>query len=115
MYSISLVWLALIVMCSHAWMPEYQPQLVEPGAEGDWSLLFRPPEGYYVCGAQIKFLKNQGDKDDAAATGMAAFYCRADDWNKQTTRRFEGQNGGEWMARVMCSPKQYADGFMARI
>jgi len=73
--------------------------------------------GFYVCGAQIRYLGDQGIRNDKAATGLRVLYCHYENWNIQVPANTEDDwftieegGSGSWRPQVKCPTNYYVDG-----
>lgn len=88
------------------------------GDWGEWQNSWQgyDRDGYFMCGAEVRYLTSQGSGDDTSAVGLRVTYCHIYNWDKQREavvhsgftekRRF----GGEWQGMKMCNENYYIDG-----
>ena len=74
-------------------------------------------DGYYACGAEMRFEDNQGGSfwrnkaDDTAGNGLRLKYCHINDWNNnQLLVEIYPGLWGDWKGMKMCNEGSYIDG-----
>lgn len=59
-------------------------ELKYDGLFGQWTNEVKPADGFYLCGAEMRFEDNKvGVNDDTATNGFRFKFCQYDNWNNQ--------------------------------
>ncbi len=58
------------------------------GRWGNWEAPTYVPDGYFLCGAQMRFEDYVGNGDDTATNGFNFKFCRFTNWDDQIVRTY---------------------------
>lgn len=87
--------------------------------EGDWGhweekVSWTEQEGFYACGASVRFEQPQGNGDDTAMNGVRFIICNEKNWHQQQTSTINEGLWGDWSNDVLCPVGSFIVGLQVR-
>jgi hypothetical protein len=114
-FRIAAVFLLLALSSCAGEMPGTEDVDIYIGEWGDWKGWNGDnTDGYYACGAEMRFEDADDASDDTAGNGLRLTYCHLDDWNAQSVKEIYAGLWGDWKGMQMCTSGFYVDGGQVR-
>ena len=88
-------------------------ELAEVGYFGNWGGVTRAPSGSFLCGLEMRY-EYKRSSDHTATNGFRYTFCDQYQWDRQTVRSFDGEEG-EWLGVKMCPRGYYVNAFRAKV